>query len=245
VRRTPWPALLRGSVKVTTGLASDDLVPVHITMALTEGEVFVTSESADADRGSVSVALRNGTESTLRIAALPAWIKCGAQITEARLDGLNLAAPVDLAANDQLKFTALPLVPLTAAETPDVIFDISAVQPLPEPQTPLPLILDRAIAQEKRTPVEVVTSPELLAGDRPQNAVSMVGIEFKGNVNVMLDATTLHRKVAVPVPLTDWLFGRDTAGFYGYRQTIVRKDGRTETSDWRTDDAGLLVVPKS
>src|SRR5690606_23899854 len=87
--------LLRGSVSVDTGLAAAELVPVQVSVSNTEGQLFLMHEAADP-AGGIAVTLRNATESPLRIAALPAWIQRGATLVEARLEGLDLSAPVDL-----------------------------------------------------------------------------------------------------------------------------------------------------
>lgn len=237
--------LLRGSVDVHTGLAADELVPVQIHAAETEGELLVVTEAADPSGTGVLVTLRNATESPVRITALSAMLRRGGEAGPARLEGLDVSSPVTLAAGDQLAVTAQPLAPIGGEGAFDVMLDATGVQPLPDPKLLMPLLLDQSIAQETRRDVTVMTTAELLAGTAPENAVSMVVVEFRGNVNLTLDAATLQRRAEVPVPLIDVLLGRDTEGSYRWRQTVVyRQGGRSETSGWRDSDLGVLVVPQ-
>ncbi len=239
--------LLRGNVVVSTGLAADDLVPVEIAIAEMAGEMFAYTETVDPVSGAVSAVLRNATESTLRIPSLPVWLKRGTQMVEGRIEASDPALPADLARDAQLTLRVNPASPLEGNEKTDAIFDTSALKALPDPETILSLTLDRSVAQESEREVTVVTRPELLAGDSPENEVLLVIVEFRGNVQVTLDAATLRvEKVKVPVPLIDVLLRKDTEGTYRFRQTVVYKlGGRTVKSEWRDDDSGVLVVPRA
>ena len=234
--------LLRGNVVVSTGLAADDLVPVEIAISEMQGEMFVATETVDPASGVVSVVLRNATESTLRIPSLPVWLKRGAQMVEGRIEASTPALPADLARDAQLTLTVHPASPLEGNERTDAVFDTSAINAVPDPETILSLTLDRSVAQESEREITVMTVPESFAGDSPENKVLMIVVEFRGNVNVTLKETTLVvEKVKVPVPLIDVLLRRDTEGTYRFRQTVVYEK-RSVKSEWRDDDSGLLVV---
>jgi hypothetical protein len=150
-----------------------------------------------------------------------------------------------------LNFKVVPLQPSEVAEPVgsaalEAVLDTSAVELLPDKEALLPLILDQSIDQETERMVMVKTTTGLLAGSGPQDAVALVVIEFRGNVNVTLEANLLQQQVAVPVPLIDVLLNRDTEGVYRYRQTVVyQQGGRTQTGDWRESDLGVLIVPQA
>ena len=111
-------------------------------------------------------------------------------MVEGRIEASTPALPADLARDAQLTLTVHPASPLEGNEQTDAIFDTSAVNALPDPETILSLTLDRSVAQESEREITVVTRPELLAGDSPQNEVLLVIVEFRGNVQVTLDAAT-------------------------------------------------------
>lgn len=238
-------SVLRGNVVVSTGLAADDLVPFDIRFTDMEGETFVYTEVTDSAASTVGVTLRNATESKMRIDALPSWVRRGGAIVEARIEGIDFSAPIELAPDATLSFTVRPLQPLPGEGALDAVFDTSSVRTIPDPEVFLRLTLDSSVAQETERPITVMTAADVLASaEAPENAIRLILVEFRGNRRVTLDSTNLQTDVNVPVPLVDILLRKDTEGVYKYRQTIIYKSGRQSVdSSWRESDTGLLFVP--
>jgi hypothetical protein len=238
-------SVLRGSVVVSTGLAADDLVPVDIRFTDMEGETFITTEVTDPAAGTVAVTMRNATESKLRIGALPAWVRRGEAMVEARIEGLDMSRPVELAPDAIVSFTVRPLQPLPGEGALDAVFDTSAVSSMPDPETLLRLTLDPTVSQESERPITVMTAADVLvSAEAPENAVRLILVEFRGNRRVTLDPATTQAEVNVAVPLIDILLRKDTEGVYKFRQTIIYRSGRQAVdSSWRESDTGLLFVP--
>ncbi|ACQ78619.1 hypothetical protein Bcav_0355 [Beutenbergia cavernae DSM 12333] len=233
--------VLRGTVSVATGLAAEDLIPVDLRFATTVGDVLASAVTVDAE-GTADVALRNASESPVRISSLTASVSRGTAVVAGEIAGLHL--PVELAPDGEISCTVTPSAQLGGEGDIEVGFDTSGVEALPDPAAILALTLDRRIAQSVNREVTVLTTAAKLAADTAR-PVETVIVELDGGpAPVVVDAATPSAKGKVPVPLVDVLLGRDGGGEFRYRQTLVTASGETvEDADWRTTDRSLLVVP--
>lgn len=234
--------LLRGNVDVTVGqdegpTSGHALIPVDLRFGSATSDVL-TAEDSRVAGGAVALTLRNSSESPVRIDALPLRVARGGAEVAATASGLVL--PLELAAGAETSFEVTPSEPLPGEGDADVLVDLTAVVPLPDPEAILALTLDQQIAQLSEREVTVVIARTRLAGEDP---VRTVFVEFSGSSDVVqVDAENMQAKAGVPVPLVDVLLRRDSAD-YRFRQTVLRDSGEQRDTDWRTSDAGILVVP--
>lgn len=236
--------LLQGSVVVASGVNENVMVPVKLNFADMEGELFRSIETPDAQTGAVAVKLINVTESTLRITRLPVWITRGEGLVEARIEGMDLSQPVEIAPEQGRDFTVQPVSAPAGPLPADAIFNTASVRTIPDGEAILKYTLDDRIDQETVRAVTVMTAPEVLANAGGEGGeILNIVVEFRGNRRVVLGAANTSADIEVPVPLMDILLRKDSEGFYEYRQTVVYKSGqKAPATPWRRDDAGVLFV---
>src|SRR5690606_18157836 len=235
-------SLFSGQVLVETGLSTPEAIPIKIRFADAEGEVLSFRE-APGD-GAILVTLRNEIESPVRLSGLSARVFHGDAEAAARIDGLQLDAPVELAPGAEAVFTVRPEGDLPGDQPFEVVFDTSAVQVLPDPERILPLISDSSVPAEYDRQVEVMTMPELLGDPADPESILLINVEFKGGVSIRVSTESPSGFVQVRLPLMELLVHRDVEGTCLFRQQVIRRNGaRTEDADWRETRFGLLVVP--
>lgn len=238
-------SLFSGQVRVETGLSSPEAIPLEVRFADTRGELVVLTETpSDAEGGVIAVRMQNAIESPLRLRALPVRVRRGEAEVAGVVEGLVFDPPLELAAQSEVAFTVRLVEPLPGEGVLDADFDLSGVEVLPLPDVILPLISDTSVPAEYERDVEVMTMPELLGDPADPTSILIVNVELKGSTNIRLTRDQTSGVVAVRLPITDLLLGRDTKGTYAFRQQVIRKNGtQTADADWRQADFGVLVVP--
>ncbi len=238
-------SILHGTVVVSTRLAADDLVPVDIRFADMKGEIFLYSKKFGDSPGTLEVTLRNATESKLRIDQLPVSIQQADKLVEARIEGTDLAWPLELLPDAKVSFIVHPSQPLSNDRVQDVIFDTSSVITIPDTEKLVHLTLDPTVMQDTERKITVWTDADQLANTTPpDHALESILVEFSNNRQVKLDSLNLQAEVKVAVPLANILLPKQTESIYQFRQTLFYKSGRQKKdSQWRETKSELLRVP--
>ena len=240
-------SLFSGEVLVETGFPSPEAVPVDIRFAHTVGPLLDSIETPAAD-GSVVVKLRNATESHLRITRLPLrLIRDGAEVA-ATAQGLDLSAPMDLASNAVLEFTAVPSAPLPGTGPTDAVFDLSGTEVLARPAEILPVISDSSVPADYVRAIRVMALPVAFAGQPAATPavppVDLVHVEFETGNSVDLTEAARDLTAEVRLPLVNLLLNEDIRAEYRYRQLVVYRSGdQAQDAEWRRSSSDLLVVP--
>ncbi|MEO7689572.1 MAG: hypothetical protein ABIS51_09820 [Sphingomonas sp.] len=236
-------SLFTGEAIVDVDAAGTEAVQVDIRFSETEGPLFDSAETSDAD-GAVAVRLRNATESPLRIRHLPVRLLRGGGESDGQLDGLDLAQPVEIAPGNAISFRVRPGTPLPGEGACDAVFDFADVDILADPDGVLPVISDTSVPAEYVRAVEVMALPEMLDAEHPDGPIVLINVEFESGDPVKVTKAAPDVVAAVRLPLVNMLLGRDTKGAYAFRQQVIRRSGaQTRDDDWRRSDFGILVVP--
>jgi hypothetical protein len=239
---TDATSLFTGEVLVNTGRPSPEAVPVEIRFTNTEGPLFDTLETPEAD-GGTKVRLRNGTESALRIRKLPVRLMRDGAFVDARVEGLDLSQPLEMQPGQSVEFRAFPTMPLPGEGPADAVFDLGEVDILAQPDLVLPVVSDTSVPAEYVRAVEVMTLSELMEADSPDGPILLINVEFRTGQAVRLSKETQSAVAAVKLPLVNLLLGKDAQGAYDFRQQVIRRSGQTVDREWRKADYGVLVVP--
>ena len=240
-------SLFAGEVLVDTQLPSPESVPVDIRFAHTVGPLLDSIETPGTG-DAVAVKLRNCTESTLRITALPLHMVRGTAIVSGRAEGLDLSAPVELAPQKTLEFTAFPQTALDGVGAVDVVFDLDHVEVLAKPEQVLPVISDSSVPASYVREVKVMALPIAFAGQPAASPVvppiELIYVEFETGDSVELTADARDGVGHIRLPLVNLLRNEDVRASYRFRQLVVYQNGdQISDADWRESTSDRLVVP--
>jgi len=240
-------SLFVGEVLVDTRLPSPESVPVDIRFAHTVGPLLDSIETPGIGNA-VAVKLRNYTESTLRITALPLHMVRGAAIVSGRADGLDLTAPVEMPPGGTLEFTAIPQAPLDGSGAVDVVFDLDQVAVLAKPEQILPVISDTSVPASYLREIKVMALPAAFSGQPAATPavppVALIHVEFETGDSVDLTLDAANAVAHIRLPLVNLLLNQDVRASYRFRQHVVYQTGdQAEDADWRQSSSDLLVVP--
>ncbi len=240
-------SLFSGEVLVDTKLPSPESIPVDIRFAHTVGPLLDSVETPGAG-DAVAVHLRNCTESTLHIRALPLHMVRGAAMVAGQTDGLDLSNPVDLASGATLDFTVLPHTPLDGTGAIDVVFDMDAVDVLARPEQILPVVSDSSVPADYVREIHVMALALTFAGQPaatpPVPPIELIHIEFETGDSVDLTPDVRDGMGHVHQPLANLLLHQDVRAEFRFRQLVVYRNGDQFTdADWRSSTSELLVLP--
>ena len=114
-----------------------------------------------------------------------------------------------------------------------------------KPEQAVGQTLDRRVERLPREVTLITTAKVFDTSGDPERDLADIGIQFEGvSGAVLLNQDTLQAKVAVPVPLEDWLLDRGL-GSFNFRQTLVHASGSSRAdTDWRSTDSNLLPLPQ-
>jgi hypothetical protein len=225
-------ALLRGRVDVTV---DDDIHQVPVELRLDRPAIPPLSwTEKPGPGGSVTVTLLNVGDVELTIPVLPAW-------TDGVPAPVTGALPAKLAPGATLDLVVTPSQP---GKT-DVTLDVSGVRVVVEPEQAVSQTLDRRVERLPREVTLITTAKVFDTSGDDERDLADIGIQFEGvSGAVLLNKDTLQAKVAVPVPLEDWLLDRGL-GSFNFRQTLVHASGSSRAdTDWRSTDSNLLPLPQ-
>lgn len=225
-------ALLRGRVDVTV---DDDIHQVPVELRLDRPAIPPLSwTEKPGPGGSVTVTLLNVGDVELTIPVLPAW-------TDGVPAPVTGTLPAKLAPGGTLDLTVTPSQP----DKTDVTLDVSGIRVVVKPEQAVGQTLDRRVERLPREVTLITTAKVFDTSGDPERDLADIGIQFEGvSGAVLLNQDTLQAKVAVPVPLEDWLLDRGL-GSFNFRQTLVHASGSSRAdTDWRSTDSNLLPLPQ-
>ncbi|MBC7736742.1 MAG: hypothetical protein H7245_05850 [Candidatus Saccharibacteria bacterium] len=240
-------SLFSGEVLVDTRLPSPESVPVDIRFAHTVGPLLDSVETPGTG-DIVVVRLRNCTESTLHIRALPLYMVRGAAMVAGHADGLDLSTPLDLASGAALDLTVQPQTPLDGTGAIDVVFDLDAIDVLAKPEQILPVVSDSSVPADYVREIHVMALALTFAGQPaatpPIPPVELIHIEFETGDAVDLTPDMREAMGHVRQPLANLLLHQDVRAEFRFRQLVVYRNGdQFVDADWRTSTSELLVLP--
>lgn len=234
-------SLLTGELRVETGLAQPEVLPVTLRLADALGPLLDVAEAPAAGDGEVGLRLENPTESAVRVDALPvALLREGARV-EARLDGLP-PLPHVIAPGGSLDLLARPAAPLPGAGPADAELDLRGLRVQPDAAALLPRVTDASVPASYTRTIDVYSPPGMFDGDGP-DAFVLANVELQGGARVRLGAALTEATLEIELPLLDLLLDRAGGSRFRWRQQLVRRDGRTVVdAEWREQDFAMVVV---
>ena len=238
--------LFSGQVLVETGQSIPDMVPVEIRFNDTQGgEILSFDEQVSNIDGTIAVRMRNCIESPIKLKSLPVKLRQNGRDAPANIVDISFDAPIELEPGGEVAFTVKPQQILSLAEgTLNAIFDTTAVEVLPNPETILPLISDTLMPTKYMRQIYVTTDAETL----DSMSIRTILVEFNGIDKGILKLSSgqLDGTAEVWLPLMNLLLGQDVQGRYAFRQEIVLRNNTTMKDDnWRESDADFLFLPAS
>jgi hypothetical protein len=229
--------LFTGMVEFQMGGVGEQ-IPFQLRIADTAEPFASWTQTANGE--DVSIILNNEVECALVVRHLDAVVSADDAISVKPVDAMNGAYPVQIPPSKSAEFR------LPHASPPSITaLDLSDVSGTPDKDTIYNLILDASTPPAFMRQITVKTFDRTFkaAADNPQNQVMSVVVDFEGGVTVELTADRLEvPNVNIPVPVANFVLGKEESQTYRYKLTVVRLSGVTPDKDWRSGESGLLFV---
>lgn len=241
--------LFKGQVEVDLGNATNDgIPPIPVIARLNDmaGELFEHQQFPDAE--GVNVILRNAIESPLQLHNLPVILHRGdtgvpgtmAQVSKLT-DPSATALPLVLQPKEDMRLRVLPSAPLAGTEPFEAIFDLDAVEVLPDPQAVWQTIFDPStqVQQTRTVKVEAFFTP------RPNDGqIKKIIVDFELGEFVELSPENRVAEAVLQRPIGDVVLEQLDLGTYRYKRTFVVEEPQEvkffQDEVWRTDTKDLL-----
>lgn len=233
--------MLSGRVEIGgDGERPTTMVPFAARLDDLYGPALTVTETVSSD-GTIHVAVRNGTESRVLVRSLPVQLVTneqivGATIADLAMDGETAELPVELAAEQELAFRAVPPDGTDLAGAVRAIVGQDDLELLSDPEAVWDVILDPSLPAEYTRVIKVLGVPEMFA---PTTDVTRIVIDFDNGDHVVLTPDHLEAEAGVRVPLRDLVLHRAQDSEYGYTQIILR--GAAQTREHKSDTLSVLL----
>lgn len=177
--------------------------------------------------------LTNEIESPLSFQGMKALVKDASGQRSINVPGP--VSPIHLAVGASAEFQLPPDV-----EVVDV--DLAGAEAETDRERMFSLVLDPSTTPVYLRPLTVKTFKALFAAPaaQPEQQLMAIVLDFEGGLSIELNADQLEQKIKLPVPIANYVLRRADVGSYRYKMSVIRLNGQTRDSEYRTDDTGTL-----
>jgi hypothetical protein len=239
-------AIMKGEVRVELRPGAIERLPFEGRFDRMNGELMDAVITPGAQSGQFTIALTNAIESTLEVSGISAslltrGIETGANAAFSTQFPLKLAPGETLMMNIASK-RQLP-TPLPGGLTVEPLLDFRGVKVLPDSEAIWKAIFDADVSIEAQRTVRVKLFPGMFdapSGNAADRAMAIV-VQFEGGSSVELTPDKPEGAVKLSAPIADVMLKRAGGGGYRYKSQIFRRNSRPADSEWRSDNADLLI----